>query len=143
MKKTITTLLLTLFYNSLLNAQSITGNLNLLGNQPIQLEGFSGLKTYPISLSTIEETGNFKLTYSSADYGMGYLISTDSKPLFVILSGENMEIIGESLNIIETIKIIKGQENQWFEQYAKEHPKREQVLSAWEYLEKIYTFYTY
>jgi len=30
----------------------------------------------------------------------------------------------------ETIKITKRQENQWFEQYAKEHPKREQALSA-------------
>jgi hypothetical protein len=48
MKKTIATLLLTLLYNSFLNAQSITGNLNQLGNQPIQLDGFSGLKTYPI-----------------------------------------------------------------------------------------------
>ena len=139
MKKTIATLLLTLFYNSFLNAQSITGNLNQLGNQPIQLEGFSGLKTYPISSSIIDEKGNFKLTYSTADYGMGYLISNDSKPLFVVLSGENTEIIGESLNFIETIEIKKGQENQWFEQYAKEHPKREQALSAWEYLEKIYT----
>jgi thiol-disulfide isomerase/thioredoxin len=27
----------------------------------------------------------------------------------------------------------------YFEQYAKEHPKREQALSAWGYLEKIYT----
>ena len=139
MKKTIATLLLTLFYNSFLNAQSITGNFNQLGNQPIQLEGFNGLKTYPISSATIDEKGNFNLTYSTADYGMGYLLSNDSKPLFVILSGENMEIIGESLNFIETIKIKKGQENQWFEQYAKEHPKREQALSAWEYLEKIYT----
>ena len=39
----------------------------------------------------------------------------------------------------ETIKIIKGQENLFFEQYAKEHPRREQALSAWGYLEKIYT----
>lgn len=122
-----------------ISAQSITGNLKQSGNQTIKLEGFNGLKTYPISLSTIDEKGNFKLTYSPADYGVGYLISNDSKPLFVILSEENMELIGESLSLIESIKIEKGQENQWFEQYAKEHPKREQALSAWEYLDKIYT----
>ena len=40
---------------------------------------------------------------------------------------------------METIKITKGKENQWFEQYAKEHPKRDQALSAWIYLEKMYT----
>jgi thiol-disulfide isomerase/thioredoxin len=139
MKKLISTLLLILFYNPFLNAQSITGNLTQLINQPIKLEGFNGLKTYPISSSTLDEKGNFKLTYSKADYGVGYLISADEKPLFVILSGEDVEIIGEALSYTETIKITKGQENKWFEQYAKEHPLREQALSAWAYLEKIYT----
>ena len=138
MKKTISTLLLILFYNAFLNAQSITGNLTQLINQPIKLEGFNGLKTYPISSSTIDEKGNFKLTYSKADYGVGYLMSADEKPLFVILSGEDIEVVGASLSNIETLKIAKGQENKWFEQYAKEHPRREQALSAWMYLEKIY-----
>lgn len=121
------------------HAQNISGNLSLLANQEIKLEGFSGLKTYPISNTTIDERGNFKLNYSKADYGVGYLISADEKPLFVILSGEDVEITGEALAYIETISIIKGKENQWFEQYAQEHPKREQVLSAWIYLEKMYT----
>ena len=120
-------------------SQTVTGNLSLLANQSIKLEGFNGLKTYPISSSNLDEKGNFKLTYSKADYGVGYLISVDEKPLFVILSGEDVEIIGEALSYTETIKITKGQENKWFEQYAKEHPLREQALSAWAYLEKIYT----
>lgn len=116
----------------------ITGKLSLLASQSIRLEGFNGLKTYPISKATIDEKGNFKLTYSNADYGVGYLMSADEKPLLVILSGEHIEIVGESLSYVETIKITKGRENQWFEQYAKEHPRREQALSAWVYLEKIY-----
>jgi thiol-disulfide isomerase/thioredoxin len=65
-------------------------------------------------------------------------MSADEKPLFVILSGENIEIIGEALSLIETIKIGKGQQNQWFEEYAQAHPKREQALSAWNYLAKLY-----
>ena len=100
MKKTIAILLLILFHNAFLNAQSITGNLTQLINQPIKLEGFNGLKTYPISSSNLDEKGNFKLTYSKADYGVGYLISADEKPLFVILSGEDVEIIGEALSYI-------------------------------------------
>lgn len=56
----------------------------------------------------------------------------------MILSGEDINIIGEALSYPETINIISGQENQWFEQYAKEHPRREQALSAWMYLHKIY-----
>jgi thiol-disulfide isomerase/thioredoxin len=120
-------------------SQTITGNLSLLANQSIKLEGFNGLKTYPISSTTIDDKGNFKLNFSKADYGVGYLLSADDKPLFVILSGEDIELIGEALSYPETLKIIKGKENQWFEQYALEHPRREQALSAWVYLEKIYT----
>jgi thiol-disulfide isomerase/thioredoxin len=120
-------------------AQTITGNLSLLPNQAIKLEGFNGLKTYPISTTTIDEKGNFNLNYSKADYGVGYLLSADDKPLFVILSGEDIALVGEALSYVETLKITKGKENQLFEQYAKEHPRREQALSAWIYLEKIYT----
>ena len=127
---------------SSLFSQTISGNFKLITNQPIKLEGFNGLKTYSISSTTIDENGNFKLNYSKADYGVGYLMSNDKKPLFVILSGEDIEITGAALSHKETIKITKGQENQWFEQYAIEHPKREQALSAWSYLEKIYTMDT-
>lgn len=117
----------------------ITGKLSLLASESIRLEGFNGLKTYPISNATIDEKGNFELTYSNADYGVGYLMSADENPLFVILSGEGIEIVGEALSQTETVKITKGQENQLFERYAQEHPRREQALTAWIYLEKIYT----
>ncbi|MFN4811332.1 MAG: hypothetical protein ACK5JQ_01975 [Bacteroidota bacterium] len=42
-------LLCCLIYSSLLKSQTIIGNLSLLVNQPIKLEGFNGFKTYPIS----------------------------------------------------------------------------------------------
>ena len=134
-----TLLICFVFLSSNAFSQSITGNLKLLVNQEIKLEGFNGLKTYPISTSKIDENGNFQLSYSKADYGVGYLQSADEKPLFVILSGEDIELVGEALSYPEIPKITKGQENQWFEQYAIEHPRREQALSAWVYLEKIYT----
>jgi thiol-disulfide isomerase/thioredoxin len=120
-------------------SQTISGNFSQLNNQPIKAEGFSGLKTYAVSSTTTDEKGNFKLNYSKSDFGVGYLIASDNKPLFILLSGEDIVITGEALNVPETIKIIKGQENLFFEQYAKEHPRREQALSAWGYLEKIYT----
>jgi thiol-disulfide isomerase/thioredoxin len=120
-------------------SQTISGNFTLLANQEIRLEGFNGLNTYPISSTKVDEAGSFKLPYSKVDYGVGYLMSADEKPLFVILSGEDIELVGEALSYTETLKITRGQENQCFEQFAKEHPKREQALSAWVYLEKIYT----
>jgi len=139
MKNGISIFLISLTVAVSASAQSIAGKLSLLVNQTIKLEGFNGLKTYPISTAVIDEKGNFKLIYSKSDYGVGYLMSANEKPLFVILSAENVEIAGEALSYIETIKITKGQENKWLEQYAKEHPLREQALSAWVYLEKIYT----
>ena len=139
MKKKIKLLTCMVLLTSSAFSQTISGSLKLLVNQEIKLEGFNGIKTYSISTSKIDENGIFKLTYSKADYGVGYLLSADEKPLFVILSGEDIELVGEVLSYTETIKITKGQENQWFEQYAQEHPRREQALSAWIYLEKIYT----
>lgn len=127
-----------LFFTSTIYSQYINGNFSGLINQSIRLEGFNGVKNYPISKIKIDEKGNFNLKYSKSDYGIGYLISNDKKPLFVILSGEDINIIGEALSYPETINIISGQENQWFEQYAKVRPRREQTLIAWSYLEKIY-----
>ena len=131
-------LMLLLFLLATAQAQTIVGNLSQISNQSIKLEGFTGLKTYPISSSTIDKKGNFSLNYSKVDYGVGYIISSDNKPLFVILSGEDIKIVGQALSQPETIKVKSGQENLYFEQYAKEHPRREQALSAWGYLEKIY-----
>jgi hypothetical protein len=50
--------------------------------------------------------------------------------LFVILSEEDIVIKGEALSYIETINITNGQENQWFEQFAQEYPRREQTLKC-------------
>jgi thiol-disulfide isomerase/thioredoxin len=139
MKEKIVSFSLILFCTAFLSAQNITGNFTQLVNQEIKLEGFNGLKTYTISNATIDEKGNFNLSYFKADYGVGYLLSADKQPFFVILSGEDIELKGEALSHTATIKITKGRENQSFEQYAQEHPRREQALSAWIYLEKIYT----
>ena len=119
-------------------AQVVTGNLSWLVNQEIRLEGFNGLQTYIISSLKTDAKGNFSLPYSKSDYGVGYLKSVDNKPLLIILSGEDIQLAGESLSNPQTIKITKSKENQWFEQYAKEHALRRKALSAWDYLEKIY-----
>ncbi|MFM7078702.1 MAG: peroxiredoxin family protein, partial [Bacteroidota bacterium] len=124
---------------SFLYSQTISGNLSLLAGQSIKLEGFNGLNTYPVSSATIDDKGNFKLSFSKTDYGVGYLISSDNKPLFVILDDENVMIQGEALSNPETLRTLQGKQNIAFEQYAKEHPRREQALSAWVYLEKIYS----
>lgn len=139
MKKKLTLFIFCFVFSGVLTAQTIAGNFAQLINKEIKLEGFNGLKTYPISSSKIDAKGNFKLTYSKEDFGVGYLISVDKKPLIVILNGEEIEIIGEALSYPQSLNITKGKENRLFEQYAQEQPRRDQALSAWVYLEKIYT----
>jgi peroxiredoxin len=127
------------FFSTFIFAQTISGNLSAIASQEIRLVGFDGSNTYPISKTITNESGSFQLSFSKIDYGVGYILTADEKPFFLILSGEDIEIQGESLGNTATLQILRSQENMWFEQYAKEHPKREQALSAWDYLEKIYT----
>ena len=119
--------LLLLIFNFVIifNAQSqnISGTLSQLPNQSIRLEAFNGFKTYQVSSATTDEQGNFKLNYAITDYGLGYLISADNKPFFVILSGEDIELKGEALSLTESLKTLKGKENIAFARYAAEHPR--------------------
>ena len=128
-----------LFVSNVLFSQNISGILPQLASQEIRLNGFIGLKDETIGTSVIDSLGNFQLTYSKNDFGVGYLISTDNKPFIVILNGEDIVLKGNALIDVESIKILKGKENQAFDRYAKEHPKREQALSAWNYLLKMYS----
>jgi peroxiredoxin len=130
--------LIFLFNPTFLDAQILCGKLSLNAGTIIKLESFNGLKTYTVSSGTTDGTGKFSLSYSTNDIGVGFLSVSNQKPFIVILSGEDIELEGESLSQLATLKIKKSQENQWFEQYANEHPRREQALSAWAYLEKMY-----
>jgi thiol-disulfide isomerase/thioredoxin len=119
-------------------AQTISGKLTLSPNQEIKLDGFHGFKTYPISSTKTDENGNFTLTYSKTNYGVGYIMTSNEKPLFVLLTGDDIELQNDALSNTESLKFRKGSENIWFVQYAMEHSRREQMLSAWSYLEKTY-----
>jgi len=125
---------------------NITGTFAGLANQQVELVGFNGFDTYAIDSMQANEKGQFQLSFGTKDFGMAYLLSEDDKSFVVILSGESdaqssskgLKLKGESIAMPESIEIVEGKENQLFEQYASEHPRREQILSAWDYLTKIY-----
>jgi thiol-disulfide isomerase/thioredoxin len=117
---------------------TIAGNFPPLKNQTIRLMGFNGMGTYVIDSTQVMETGSFTLRYSLKDLGMGYIFAADNKPYFTVLEKQAVELKGESLSVPESITIIKGAENKAFVAYATAHTKREQTLSAWKYLQKIY-----
>jgi hypothetical protein len=121
-------------------AQStITGTFPSLASKRVSLEGFNGFQTYIIDSGQVDENGIFSLQYAAKDYGMGYLKSEEDKPFILILGGEDIVLKGEAFSMPQSIEILKGEENQLFGRYASEHPRREQALSAWDYLHRIYS----
>lgn len=119
--------------------QSVTGTFTSLGGQQLKLMGYTGFKTYTIDSTWADKNGSFKLGFGKEDFGMGYLIAADGKSFVVLLApNEDLTLKGESMAIPQSVRILKGKQNQLFETYASEHLRREQARSAWDYLDKIY-----
>ena len=131
-------LLLSILWLNIFGQHTITGNFPPIKGQQVRLVGFEGFKIYTIDSTKVSEQGVFKLNYSDKDRGMGYLTTSDNNPYFVVLANENIQLKGEVLSVPESVVTVSGKENKLFVQYAVEHPKREQSLSSWVYLQKIY-----
>lgn len=119
-------------------AQTVTGTFPGHAGREVRLEGFRGFGTYVISRSDVSADGTFTLSYSPDDIGMGMLVSSNNNSFVIVLSGEEIRLEGETLAYPESIEILSSKENLIFDQYASEHPRREQALSAWIFLENIY-----
>lgn len=127
--------------STFMNAQTIQGSFPSLSNQKVKFGVFDGLQSRNIDSVFVGANGSFSFNFPTDKPGVGYLITEENKPYFLILDkGEQISLTGEYLSISETIKVLSGKQNQAFSQYASEHPKREQTLSAWRYLDKIYTY---
>lgn len=139
MKKLKTIIVLLFISVSAFAQNSITATFTGLANQYIKLVGFKGFDIYVIDSTKANEKGKFQLFFGTKDFGMAYLLSEDNKSFVVILAeNENLQLAGDNLSFPEAIVIKNGKQNKLFEQYALEHPRREQTLSAWDYLTKIY-----
>jgi thiol-disulfide isomerase/thioredoxin len=117
---------------------TIIGDFPYLAGQQVLLVGFEGFGIYTIDSTLVSEKGHFSLSYTSKDRGMGYLTAKDNKAYFVVLANEDIQLKGDVLSPPESVVCLSGKENQLFVQYAIEHLKRQQALSAWDYLIKIY-----
>lgn len=137
--KNFLTFLITFFLSLSAFAQhSINGNFSPLAGQQVNLVGFQDFGIYTIDSTMVSEQGNFTLSYADKDWGMGYLTGKDNKAYFVVLTNEDIQLKGEVFSVPESIVTVSGKENKQFIKYAEEHRKREQALSAWVYLQKIY-----
>lgn len=117
---------------------TITGTFPGLVGQQVKLVGFEGFDTYTIDSITVSANGAFQLSYYENDYGMAYLAAEDNKSFIVILADEDIKMEGELLAMPGSVLITDSKQNQLFGQFAAEHQRRKQTLSAWIYLEKVY-----
>jgi thiol-disulfide isomerase/thioredoxin len=129
--------MLFLFVSS--NAQKVQASFKENAGQLIKIGVFNGFQSKNIDSLYADAKGNVSFKINIDNPGIGYLITAENKPYFLILEkGENIKLSGENLSFSESVKVIEGKQNQLFSIYAKEHPRREQALSAWVYLQKIY-----
>lgn len=138
--KKLTALFVLLFIVVFAYSQNtIISSFSGLANQQIKLVGFQGFNTYTIDSTQANAKGEFSLKFNNNDTGMAYLTAEDKKSFIVVLAeNENLKLKGETLAYTATVEIIEGRQNQLFEKYASEHPRREQTRSAWDYLARIY-----
>ncbi len=123
-----------------IHAQTIKCSFPSLSNQKVKFGLFDGLQSKNIDSVYVRKDGSFSFNFPTDKPGIGYLITEENKPFFLILDkGEQIELSGEYLSMPETVKVLSGKQNQAFAKYASEHPKREQTLSAWRYLHQIYS----
>ncbi|OYQ35071.1 hypothetical protein CHU92_11190 [Flavobacterium cyanobacteriorum] len=134
----ISCILFIVLYGNMSTAQKVYGTWSSLPNTTIQLEGFDGFSTYKIAEGVTDSSGNFSLPYTLNDYGIGYIKIAEAKPIFVVLCGEDIQLSGVTPASPKTVKVVKGTQNRAFADYATQQPLREQALSAWTYLEKLY-----
>ncbi len=122
---------------------TIKGSFPELANQQVKLIGFEGFETFAIDSTKANGNGFFSLSYSTNDFGMGYLLAENNSSFIIILEDNGILLKGSDFSNVESIEILKGKENRLFEQYATEHPRRERSLSIWNYMERSHTESSY
>lgn len=129
------------FFNNNSTAQNtISGNFPALKGEKVYFGVFQGLRSKILDSAQVSYDGRFSFSYDSHLSCIGYVTTSEKKPFLLILDkNENIQISGINFGIPESIHVLEGKQNIAFAKYATEHPQREQALSAWEYLENIYT----
>lgn len=121
-------------------SQTLIATFPSMAGELVRFETFQGIQSRTLDSVKVGPTGTFTFTFKTDKPAIGYLITAANKPYFVILDkNERIRLKGQHIGYPESIQIMEGQQNQAFANYAAQHPRREQALSAWGYLEKIYT----
>ena len=123
------------------HAQTLTATFPSMAGELVRFGTFQGIQSKTLDSVRVGSNGVIKFNFNTDKPSIGYLITAENKPYFLILDkNETIRIEGERLSYPESITMLEGKQNRAFSTYASEHPRREQALSAWGYLEKIYVY---
>lgn len=124
-----------------LHAQTLTATFPSMAGEWVRFGTFQGIQSKTLDSLRVGANGVIKFTFNTDKPSIGYLITAENKPYFLILDkNETIRMQGERLSFPESITMLEGKQNRAFTTYASQHPRREQALSAWGYLEKIYVY---
>lgn len=119
-------------------AQTLTGQLKQHAGQTITLTGFNYYKTILLSNTVADSLGNFTLNYAKTYTGMALLQTQDKNSMILLLNQQ--PIILKGTHIVERDRLVfNNTENKLFFEYALAKRQRNNALSAWGYLENLYS----
>lgn len=129
---------LSLLCSVVATAQSLTGTLTHHKGQQISVIGFNYYKSEQLAKTTVDNLGNFTLTYPKEYYGIGILKTQDNSSLVLMLTEPDIQLTGTHLQDRNSLSFKNSLTNTNFVQYAKVQSLRNNALSALKYLEDLY-----
>jgi thiol-disulfide isomerase/thioredoxin len=136
--KKIIVLLLLIVSKQQATAQTITGQLNAHAGQEINLSGFNNYKTIVLANTVADSLGTFTLNYPKTYRGMALLQTQDNNSTILLLNQQPITIKGTHITERDRL-VFNNTENTLFFEYAIEKGQRTNALSAWRYLENLYS----
>lgn len=119
-------------------AQTLTGQLKQHAGQTLTLTGFNYYKTILLSNTVADSLGNFTLNYAKTYTGMALLQTQDKNSMILLLNQQPITLKGT--HIVERDRLVfNNTENKLFFEYALAKGQRNNALSAWGYLENLYS----
>ena len=111
-----------------------------MAGEVIRFGTFEGFNSKIIDSTIVSPTGLFSFNFSTDEPSVCFLISEQNKPyIFIIDKNEYIRLQGDRIEFPQSIQILEGNQNQDFSIYTSLISKSEQVIDAWNYLERIYS----
>ena len=117
---------------------NLSGTFAAHGGAEVRLLGYNGVETQVLDQGTLTPEGGFQLNYPHAYVGMGLLQLKDAGSLLVILSHEEVQLTGNSIQALDNLSYAQSPENLLFVNYVKEENLRNQRYSGWKWLQDRY-----